>query len=171
MKKVLCSLLLLAGFTAIQGQALKKYAIAGTGCSVNSYCKPEFKITYSEDSAKVYTSECGTDDIYYMVICIEMKKTIPDIADAQSVLKDYVRFLKVQFKITSSSNFSDYHILNQNKNTLGITEYWKDDEQLNWKVKGWTNSRFLTVLLAYSKKELPEATVNPFLDGLLFKGM
>jgi Fe-S-cluster formation regulator IscX/YfhJ len=100
-----------------------------------------------------------------------MKQTIPNIADAQSVLKDYVNFLKVQLKVTSSTNFSQDHNLKANKNTRGITEYWKDEEQFNWKIKGWTDSKFISVLLAYSKKELAENTVNPFLDGLLFKGM
>jgi len=170
MKKIFCFLLLFGSFT-VYSQSLKKYAIATTGCSVLSYCEPKFNITYSEDSAKVYTSECGDNDIYYMVICIELKQTLSPVFKAEAALMTYVNHLKTQFKVISSTAYSTGHKLNGNEKTRGIAEQWKDDEQFNWKVKGWTDGRFLTVLLVYSKKDLPETTVNPFLDGLLFKGM
>ena len=171
MKKIVCSLLLLGSFSFIYSQALKKYAIGSTGCTVNAYCEPTFGITYSEDSAKVYTSECGMNKIYYMVICIELKQTIVPVSKAESALITYVNQLKTQFKIISSTGFSKGNKLKGRENTRGIIEYWKDNEQFKWKIKGWTDGRFITVLLTYSEKELPETTVNPFLDGLLFKGM
>lgn len=83
----------------------------------------------------------------------------------------YVNHLKTQFKIISSTGYSTGHKLNGIENTRGIIDYWKDNEQFNWKIKGWTDGRFIAVLLVYSKKNLPETTVNPFLDGLLFKGI
>ena len=171
MKKILCCILLLGSCSFIYSQSLKKYSIGGTGCSVNSYCEPKFGITYSEDSAKVYTSECGNNDIYYMVICIELKQTLIPVSKAESALITYVNHLKTQFKIISSTGYSTGHKLNGSENTRGIIEYWKDNEQFNWKIKGWTDGRFIAVLLVYSKKNLPETTVNPFLDGLFFKGI
>lgn len=170
MKKILCCLLLLGSFT-VYSQPLKKYAIGTTGCAVYSYCEPKFGITYSGDSAKVYTSECGLDDIYYMVICIQLKQTLTPVSKAEAAVITYVNHLKTQFKVISSTGFSPGHKLKDMENTRGIIEYWKDNEQFNWKIKGWTDGRFITVLLTYSKKELAETTVNPFLDGLLFKGM
>lgn len=163
--------MLLCNFGFIFSQSLKKYAIGGTGCSVYSYCEPKFGITYSADSAKVYTSECGSNKIYYMVICMELKQAIVPVSKAETALITYVDKLKTQFKITSSTGFSKGNKLKGRKNTLGIIEYWKDNEQFKWKIKGWTNGRFIAVLLAYSENDLPEKTVNPFFDGLLFKGM
>jgi hypothetical protein len=171
MQKILCSLLLVVSFTTANSQTLKRYAIGNTGNSVNAYCEPKFGITYSGDSAKVYTSECGKDDIYYMVICIEPKQSFTSLSKAEMALISYVNHLKTQFKIISSTGYGTDNKLNGNENTRGIVDYWKDNEQFNWKVKGWTDGKYLTVLVAYSKNSFAETTVNPFLDGLLFKGM
>lgn len=171
MKKTVCFLLLLGSFSFIYGQPLKKYAIGSTGCAVYSYCEPVFGITYSGDSAKVYTSECGNNDTWYIVICIELKQTLTPVSKAETALINYVNNLKTQFKVISATGYSRGLNLKGMDNTRGIMEYWKDNEQFNWKIKGWTDGRFITVLLAYSKKALSETTVNPFLDGLLFKGM
>jgi len=171
MKKILCCFLFVSSFTLSYSQPLKKYAIGGTGCTVESYCEPKFGITYSGDSAKVFTSECGNNDIYYMVICIQVKQTLTPVSKAEAALITYTNHLKTQFKVISSTGFSTGHKLNGRENTRGIIEYWKDNEQFNWKIKGWTDGKFIAVLLSYSKKELPETTVDPFLDGLLFKGM
>jgi len=171
MKKICFILALLAGFTAVQSQSLKRYNISNTGASIASYCDPgKFGITYSADSAKVYTSECGLNDTYYMVICIEMKKNLP-VIKAETALLDYLDLLKAQFKIVSATGYVKGQRLNAHEETRGIVDYWKDNEQFNWKVKGWTDGKLLAVLVAYSKKNLPETTINPFLDGLLFKGM
>ncbi|MEP7238865.1 MAG: hypothetical protein ABI685_13395, partial [Ferruginibacter sp.] len=136
-----------------------------------SYCEPVFGITYSGDSAKVYTSECGSNGIYYMVICMELKRAITPVSKAETALINYVNLLKTQFKVVSSMGYKTGDMLKGKENTRGIMDYWKDDEQFNWKIKGWTDGRFIAVLLTYSKKDLPETTVNPFLDGLSLKGM
>ncbi|HEX2683825.1 MAG TPA: hypothetical protein VHL77_07825 [Ferruginibacter sp.] len=171
MKNLICFCLLAAGPILSFGQIIKRYPIGATGLSVNGYCEPKFNTTYSGDSAKVYTSECGKDDIYYMVICIEPNRSFNSLSKAEKALVNYVNNLKTQFKIISSTGYSSGNKLNGNESTWGTVEYWKDNEQFNWKVKSWTDGKFLTVLVAYSKHSFTEETVNPFLDGLLFKGM
>ena len=172
MKKLFFSLLLISSSTALNSQSLKKYEIGNSGCSVYGFCDHgEFDMTYSQDSAKVYTSECGNDDGYYGVICIQFVKEITPVADAEEVLVSYLDYLKTAFKISSAAGYGKGHRLKQNENTRGIIDYWKDDEKNNWKVKGWTDGKFIVVLYVYSKKELSETKVNVFLDGLKFKGM
>ena len=172
MKSILFSLILLGSFTAAKSQPAKRYPIANTGASVSYSCDPgKFGVTISADSAKVYTSECGVDDIYYMVICIEPKKNMLPLFKAEMALTDYLDVLKKQFQIVSATGYVKAQRLNGSEETRGVVDYWKDNEQFNWKVKGWTDGKLLAVLVAYSKKSLVETTINPFLDGLLFKGM
>lgn len=172
MKKLLFSLLLIFSVSAVFSQSIKKYEIGNSGCRVYSFCDHgKFEMAYSQDSAKVYTSECGNDDVYYGVICIELVKEITPVADAEEVLVSYLDYLKTAFKISSAAGYGKGHRLKQNENTRGIIDYWKDEEKNNWKVKGWTDGKFIAVLYVYSKKELVETKVNAFLDGLLFKGM
>lgn len=153
-------------------QTLKKFEIAASGCSVYSFCDPgKFELTYSEDSAKVYTSECKNDDIYYGIICISLKNDIAVMADAEAILISYLDFLKSAFKIKSAVGYGKGHRLKGKENTRGIVDFWKDEEKNNWKVKGWTDGKFIAVLYAYSLKDLPEQKVNIFLDGITLKGM
>ena len=172
MKKMICCFLLLVGATALYSQSLKKYDIGNSGCSVYSFCDHgKFDLANSQDSAKVYTSECGNADTYYGVICIKLVEDIVLLSEAEDLLVTYLDYLKTTFKITSAAGYGKGHLLKGKTDTRGIIDYWKDDEKNNWKVKGWTNGKFITVLYAYSKKELPEQKVNVFLDVLLFKDM
>lgn len=172
MKKLCCGVLMLICAGTSFSQALKKYAIGKSGCSVYSFCDPgTFEENYSEDSARVFTSECKNEDAYYGTICIQLKKELLNMATAEEVLIAYLDFLKSAFKITTAAGYGKGLRLNGMENTRGIVDYWKDDEKNNWKVKGWTNGKFITVLYAYSLKELPETKVNAVLDGFLFKGM
>ena len=68
-------------------------------------------------------------------------------------------------KITKSAGYGKGHRLKDNENTRGVIDYWEDNDKNNWKVKGWTDGKFICVLYAYSSKELPEQKVNVFLDG------
>jgi hypothetical protein len=49
-----------------------------------------------------------------------------------------------------------------------VIDYWTVRKN-NWKVKGWTDGKFIAVLYAIPK-ELPESKVNVFLDGLQLPG-
>jgi hypothetical protein len=172
MKKLICSFLFFGSITVLYSQSLKKYDIGNSGCVVYSFCDPvKFDMNYSQDSAKVYTSECKNEDAYYGIICIKLAKDISAISEAEAVLVTYLDYLKGAFKITAAAGYGKGHRLKGKENTRGIIDFWKDDEQNNWKVKGWTDGKFMAVLYVYSKKELPETKLNVFLDGLVFKGM
>ena len=150
-------------------QVLKKYPVEKTGCAVYLFCDPgKFELSMSPDSSRVYVAECVHDSVYYDVICVRMKEVIAKADDAEGVLVQYLDYLKGSFGISSAVGYGRGHKLRGNEKTRGIVDYWKDDKGNNIKVKGWTNGRFIAVVMAISDKELPEAKVNAFLDGFVF---
>jgi hypothetical protein len=152
-------------------QSLKKYPISNSGCSVYMHCDPKkFDFDYSEDSSKVYTGECINAEVNYGVICIQLLKPIDDLQAAEEMMISYLDFLKADFNIRSAAGYGKGHRLNNKENTRGIIDYWKDGEQQNWKVKAWTDGKFIGVLYAYSLKDLPETKVNTFLDSFRLPG-
>lgn len=172
MIRILTGIFLLAATSFSYGQSFKKYAIGNSGCSVYSYCDPgKFEMTYSQDSAKVFTSECNIDNVYYGMICIELTEPTANIKEGEDVLVSYLDFLKSAFKVTEAAGYGKGHRLRGKEGTRGIIDYWKDGDKNQWKVKGWTDSKFIAVLYAYSLADLSETKVNAFLDGFLFKGM
>jgi hypothetical protein len=151
-------------------QAIRKYPIGNSGCSAYFYCNPgDFNLSYSEDSSQVYTAECKKDSTGYGVICVKLAQTVLDIAEAENLLVQYLDFLKTSLNITSSAGYGKGHRLRGNENIHGIVDYWKDIDNGKWKVKGWTDGKYIVVLYANSRKELSEEKSDIFLDGILMK--
>lgn len=154
---------------SVTAQSFKKLSIGKSGCSLYSYCEIYlFDESKSPDSSTIYMGECNNDNIIYGTICVKLLEAFEDLRVAENVLQSYMDYLKNNFKITSATGYGLGHRLQNSEQTRGIIDYWKDDQQRNWKVKGWTNGKFLTVMYAYGKKELPESRVNVFLDGFRF---
>jgi len=150
-------------------QTLKKYPIDKSGCAVYMYCDPgKFEFSLSPDSAKVWAGECIVDSVYYDVICVKMKQKIKEIGDAESVLVEYMEYLKSSFQVVSSSGYGKGNRLKGKENTRGIVDYWKDKDDNNMKVKGWTDGKFIAVNIVISRKEIKEPKANAFLDGIVF---
>ena len=155
-----------------KSQVIKKYDIATTGCTAYMYCAPgRFEEDYSPDSSKVYTAECEKDGIHYGIVCVKLLTPVENLNESEDLLASYLDYLKTNFMIKSAVGYGKGNRLNNNENTRGIVDYWKDDQNNNWKVKAWTDRKFIGVLYAYSPKELPEVKVDVFLNSLRFPGM
>ncbi len=170
MKAILLPIILVIAGT-VQGQSLRKYPISNSACSFYSYCESKYDVDYSEDSSKVYTGECTVSDVTYGVICIKLRNPVDDLQNAEDLMISYVDYLKVSFDIKSAVGYGKGHRLANNENTRGIIDYWEDKEKDHWKIKSWTDGKYIGFLYAYSKKELPEMKVNVYLEGFRFPGM
>jgi hypothetical protein len=156
----------------LDAQTLKKYPIDKSGCSAYFFCNPgKFELSFSPDSSRVYTGECIADSLTYDIICVKMKEQIKDIDGAESMLVQYLDFIKSSFQVTGSTGYGKGHRLKGNENTRGIVDYWKDKDNNNMKVKAWTNGGYIAVLIVIAAKEIPEAKANVFLDGFAFPGL
>lgn len=165
MKKIWFVLyLFFAGFT-VTAQTIKKYPVSNSGCSVYMYCTPKFEVSKSQDSSLVYTAECVAAEITYGVICVKLLNPVADPNMAEDLLLAYADHLRGSFDIVSAAGYGKGHRLNNNEKTRGILDYWQDKDKNNWKIKAWTDGKYIGFLYAYSKKELPETRINLFLDG------
>lgn len=152
---------------ASQAQTFKKYPIGSSGCSFYNYCESKFKLDYSSDSSKVYTGECKVGDVTYGTICVVLLNPITDLVAAEDLLIAYLDYLKSTFSIKKSTGYGKGHFLNNNENIRGIVDYWEDEMKDKWKIKAWTDGKYIGFMYAYSSKDLPEAKVNPFLNGFV----
>lgn len=156
--------LLLSVATAFS-QSLKKIPIGKSGCDAYTFCEIKFEETKSQDSSTVYTGECVKEGVTYGVICVKLLTPLDNLSMGEDLLIAYLDYLKAGFSITKSAGYGRGHHLNNNENTRGILDYWEDEEKNNWKIKGWTDGKFIGVMYTYSQKELPETKINLFLDG------
>ncbi|MBK6935621.1 MAG: hypothetical protein IPH18_01095 [Chitinophagaceae bacterium] len=165
MNKTYLLIFFLMLLTSLNAQTLKKYAISNSGCSYYSYCEAKWELSYSQDSSRVFTGECLNDGFYYSVICVKLAEAVSDLSAAELMMISYLDYLKTSFEITSAAGYGKGHRLQNNENTRGVLDYWSDKVKNNWKVKGWTNGKFIGIMMVYSQKELPETKINVFLDS------
>ncbi len=158
-------------FLFSRAQVIKKVPISNSGCSVYTYCVFQFEKEYSEDSSLVYVSECVKDGVSYGVICVKLLQPADDLNRAEESLVNYLDYLRTSFKIIKSAGYGRGHRLNNNENTRGVLDYWEDNDKNKWKIKAWTEGKFIGVLYAYSAIELNETRVNVFLESFRFPGM
>ena len=160
-----CFLLIVSGS---KGQSFKKYPIGASGCYAYFFCNPDkFDLSKSPDSSEVYTGECSNDGITYGVICVKLKDKVGELDASELMLISYLDYLKGTLNITKSAGYGKGHRLKGREATRGVIDYWEDKDKANWKVKGWTDGKFIAVMYATSAKELPETKSNTFLDGLV----
>ena len=172
MKKFFLIVISLFSISNVSGQSIKKYPIGESGCAAYFFCDPgAFNLSYSEDSSKIYMGECLTGETYYGLICVQLNQNISKITEAEDVMQSYLDYLKTSVKVTAAAGYGKGHRLKGKENIHGIIDYWKDENGVNQKVKGWTDGNFIIVLYAKSAKELVETKTNIFLDGIVFKGM
>ena len=168
MKRPTLLFLILGLSLALNAQSLRKYPIAQSGCSYYNYCDATWDITRSPDSSYVFTGECAVDGFHYSVICVKLSEAVPEPDVAEQQLQNYLDYLKTAFSITQAAGYGKGHRLQNDEKTRGMIDYWKDKDGDNWKVKGWTNGKYIGVLMVYGSKEIPEQKVNVFLDGFRF---
>lgn len=173
MKRTRFLLMILPALAALycNAQSLKKYPVSNSGCSLYAYCPIRFEEAYSTDSSKVYTGECTSNDVTFGIICIRLLQPVDDPDKAEELMISYTDFLKTTFSVTRATGYGKGHRLQQDERTRGILDYWEDSEGDKWKVKSWTDGRYIGFMYAYSKKELPEQKVTVFLDGFRLPGM
>jgi hypothetical protein len=173
-KKYFFAIALFSFCVSLNAQGLKKYDIGSSGCKVYMFCDPgNFEMSYSEDSSKVYTGECkANDSLTYGVICAAFKAETGPGINVEDVLVAYLDYLKSVFNISSSVGYGKGHSMKNYPAAKGMIDYWTDKDGDEWKIKGWTDGKFIAVLYVYAKGKLDEIPrLNVFLDSFRFKGM
>jgi len=133
-----------------------------------TYCDMKFEISKSQDSSVVYAGECEKEGFNYGAICVKLSMPREDLDEAEGLLIAYLDYLKLSFGIKKSLGYGKGHLLNKSNMTRGVLDYWEDTGQ-HWKIKGWTDGKYIGVMYVYGKNTLPESKVNVFLDGLRFE--
>ena len=167
-----CSVTLSAQ-TAQKVPRLTKTAVSNSGCYAyfpSSTDKIKFELTYSQDSAKVYTGEVIDGDYHFAIIVVKMKEKLPNYEEKEKMLVGYLDYLQTAFEITNAAGYGKGHQLESNPNATGIIDYWEDAEENKWSIKAWADENTLAVMMLYGPKEYPIFNVQQmYLDGFRFK--
>lgn len=147
-------------------------AVSNSGCTVQVFCFPgRFDVYDLEDGSTVYADDCEKEGLTYGIYCVKLIKPVADLQAAEDTAISYLEFLKLDYGITRSKGYEKGHLLNNDASTRGVSDQWEDADKNKWKVKAWTNGKFICVLSVHSAKEMPDKKTVIFLDGVRFPGM
>lgn len=152
-----------------KGQMPKRYIIGRSGCSVSLYCDPgKAEENSTPDSSIIYTAECTAGDVTWDVICVRLSAPAPGLTTAAQVLEQYLDHLRSSYGIVKADGYTRDLQLHKDPKMPGIRDQWLDKDNNIMKIHGWTNGRYVAVLIASSLKPLPEAKVKAFADSFTF---
>jgi len=170
MKKYLILSIFFIAAAHISAQRPIKQPIGNTGCSFYGFCRVVLDSSFSDDSSIVYTGQCMPDTVNYGIICVQLASVVKDLDVAEELAISYADYLKKSFEIKKAAGYGKGHRLKENPNTRGFIDYWEGPEGDSFKIKCWTDGKFIAFLFA-NGRELPETKVNIYLDGFRFAGM
>jgi hypothetical protein len=131
-----------------------------------------FDASYSEDSSVVYTGECSPDSTVYGLICVKLKEPVEAGAVSESLMISYLDYLKTVLKVKSSVGYGKGHTMENYAIAKGVIDYWKDEKNNDWKIKGWTDGKIIVMMYVYEKGVLEYKPKHDlFLNGFRFPGM
>jgi hypothetical protein len=145
----------------------KNYFIADTGCSALLFSgEKRFKQTITDTGDSLYFNEFSERHITYGVICIRLKETY-DLDEAMDMLSGYINKLKGPFYILHQTGLQKDVDWNS-ATTRTLIDYWQDADMTDWKVKGYTNGKYMAVLYVKNINELEVRKQDLFLDSFHF---
>ena len=111
----------------------------------------------------MHTRECNKNGATYGLISVKFKDAYANPAEAEQLLLAFMQQLQQTFAIRHTTGLHVETFL-QNQKTA-VTDYWQDGENLDWKVKGWTNGLAMVVLYIKNIGLVPVSKEDIFLNG------
>ncbi len=144
--------------------------VGSTGCYFFSPTEEvEFEMSYSQDSAMVWTGSTSYDIYGYEIICVQFVESMYlGEEDLVLILESYMDYLQTAFEITSAFGYGHGHTSESNSGAQGVTDFWEDAAGDNWTVKGWIDNEYLAVMIVWGAEAPPSNLTSFYLDGFMF---
>ena len=146
-----------------------KYAIGRSGCTLLLPNDPgAFRPSYTKNGNLMYFAETEDNGVTYGCVTIVLKEPVDNLAEAEKNLAFFMQTLQKSYSVDYTAGFSFGYMPKYNSKARGIVDYWQDAAEVDWKLKGWTNGRIMSVVYVSNITDLPVNKVEMFLDSFQF---
>jgi hypothetical protein len=145
---------------------LKTYPVGRAGATV--YLPENFKAfdrTTTQHGDEFYIGECKAEKAGYGVLYIDLKDEY-SMEDAETMLMYYISRLQEPFSIAHNTGIGYCKSMNNISRVVKLVDYWQDEDGKDWKLKGYTDGKFIAVLYVQNISEVDVAKQEVFLEGL-----
>ena len=145
---------------------LTTISIGDTNCSILFPNNTEFENTRTEAGDTLYFSEHRQGKTVFGVICAQLTEPL-NYENSMELLTNYMEDLRQPLYACHNTGITE--VKKRRTGFIELSDFWQDDEGLDWEVKGYTNGKVVTVLyvknIADACSEKQEAFLNSFSFG------
>ena len=145
---------------------IKLQFIGNTGCSALLSSNNKLDCTLTESGDQLFFHEFTDKTVTYGMICIKMNQEY-SLAEAEEMLGAYIEKLRGPFYILHNTGIDDDADWNS-ETSKTIVDYWQDSNKKDWKVKGYTDGKRLSVLYVKNIGNVDVKKQDLFLDSFHF---
>jgi hypothetical protein len=125
--------------------------------------------TFCDDTGNpVYVGQAGEGPCLYGFATVELQTVIHDRSRAEQALFLFMEDMHDSFSIAHTTGLEHGYHHRHSSEVWGMTDYWQDSDGVDWKVKGWTDGRVMTVLYVKNIGAGVLAQTEAFLDSFQF---
>lgn len=136
--------------------------IGDTNCSVLFSPDATFDLSRSDEGDQLYFAEHTDKDITYGVLCASIHSRLT-LEEAGEVMTTYLNRLRKPFNAPYNTGVNRCE--NWVNDCVTMVDYWQDADNLDWKVKGYTDGQTIAVLYVKNINEITVEKQDEFLDS------
>ena len=151
----------------ISAPKFKRYIIGKTGCtSLLLSTETTLHVQSTHDGERVYFYEHAVKDVTYGLITVHMQQRHSQV-QAERVLTQYVNSIRKPFGIFyNTGTFTE-----RGGDAVTLSDYWQDEEEVDWKVKGYSNGKIIAVLYVKNINNALSKEHDAYLNGFRFSSL
>ncbi|MDB5196408.1 MAG: hypothetical protein JWP88_779 [Flaviaesturariibacter sp.] len=146
----------------------KRIAVTSCGCTAELPSTPLTQKLEDEKGNTVFIGHAKEDSCTYGFATVELEHVIYDRAQAEQALFLFMEDMHPSFDIEYTTGLLHGYSHPHSDAVWGMTDYWQDADGIDWKVKGWTDGRILTVLYVKGIGSMSLAKQDSFLNSFQF---
>ena len=137
------------------------------GCSalLNSGSRT-LHIRQTKDGDRLFFNEHIEEGITYGMIGVQMREE-HSLDDAERILVNFINRSRKPLKIYCNASME----VETTDDLLTITDYWQDMNGTDWKVKGYTNGKIVSLLYVKNINDTPVRAHDLYLNGFRFSAV
>jgi hypothetical protein len=123
-------------------------------------------IRQTREGDKLYFNEYAEDGITYGLICVQMP-VAQNLPEAEKILVQYINRVRKPFHISCNLSME----MEKMGRTVTVTDYWQDSAGFDWKIKGYTNGKLLSLLYVKNITDTSVKNHDAYLNGFRFSAV
>ena len=148
----------------IASPKFKRYVIGKSGCtSLLLSDGNELHCKHTKEGDVIYFNDASVDDVTYGLICVRMKQVYA-LQQTETILVQYINRARKPLHIAYNISME----VEKTASQITITDYWQDNEGIDWKIKGYTNGKTVAILYVKNVTQAAVKEHDAFLNGFRF---